>query len=159
MRLAEKLIPRSYHLLNYDWTPLSRNPCWLSSVVHQVCWHKPTCRSLPWCFRAFISATITWGQSSFRSMEMINLLYTTDSNPSIVSAESSLCVTIHWCSSCVLWFVHSMYLVRGLWNWDRWAVCVLGVLIVCWKHSRHDTPNAARGWVGPQALMHWAFLH
>ena len=38
---------------------------------------------------------------------MINLLQTTYLNPGIVSAESSLCATIHWSSSCVLWFVAS----------------------------------------------------
>lgn len=35
-------------------------------------------------------------------MEEINLLQTTYLNPGIVSAESSLCATIHWSSSCVL---------------------------------------------------------
>ena len=34
-------------------------------------------------------------------MRMINLLQTTYLNPGIVSAESSLCATIHWGSSCV----------------------------------------------------------
>ena len=38
-------------------------------------------------------------------MEEINLLQTTYLNPGIVSAESSLCATIHWSSSCVFWFV------------------------------------------------------
>ena len=35
-------------------------------------------------------------------MEEINLLQTIYLNPGIVSAESSLCATIHWSSSCVL---------------------------------------------------------
>ena len=38
---------------------------------------------------------------------MINLLQTTYVNPGIVSAESSLCATIHWGSAWVFWFVHS----------------------------------------------------
>ena len=40
-------------------------------------------------------------KTQFRSMRMINLLQTTYLNPGIVSAESSLCATIHWGSSCV----------------------------------------------------------
>ena len=35
MWLVEKLMPRSYRALDYDWTPLSRNPCWLSIVAHR----------------------------------------------------------------------------------------------------------------------------
>ena len=34
----EKLIPRSYHLLDYDWTPLSRNPCWLIFISFCDVW-------------------------------------------------------------------------------------------------------------------------
>ena len=34
MRLAEKLMPRRYHALDNGWTPLSRNPCWLSIAFH-----------------------------------------------------------------------------------------------------------------------------
>jgi hypothetical protein len=36
MRLAEKPMLRSYHALDYDWTPLSRNPCWLSNAVYRL---------------------------------------------------------------------------------------------------------------------------
>ena len=32
MRLPEKAVPRSYHLSDNDWTPLSQNPCWKSSI-------------------------------------------------------------------------------------------------------------------------------
>ena len=32
MRLAEQLVPRSYHLWDYDWTPLSQNPCWKATI-------------------------------------------------------------------------------------------------------------------------------
>ena len=45
-------------------------------------------------------------------MEAINLLQTTYLNPGIVSAESSLCVTIHWGSSCVFWFVNQSYRIE-----------------------------------------------
>ena len=38
---------------------------------------------------------------------MINLLQTTYLDPGIVSAESSLCATIHWGYTCVFWFVHT----------------------------------------------------
>ena len=44
-------------------------------------------------------------KTQFCSMRMINLLQTTYLNPGIVSAESSLCATIHWGSSWVLWSV------------------------------------------------------
>ena len=33
MRLVEKLVPRSYHLLDYDWTPLSQNPYWIAVLL------------------------------------------------------------------------------------------------------------------------------
>ena len=36
MQLAEKPMLRSYHALDYDWTPLSRNPCWLSNAVYRL---------------------------------------------------------------------------------------------------------------------------
>ena len=39
---------------------------------------------------------------------MINLLQTTYLDPGIVSAESSLCATIHWGYTCVFWFVASI---------------------------------------------------
>ena len=32
MGLAEQLVPRSYHLLAYDWTPLSQDPCWNATI-------------------------------------------------------------------------------------------------------------------------------
>ena len=38
---------------------------------------------------------------------MINLLQTTYLDPGIVSAESSLCATIHWGSACVFRYVHT----------------------------------------------------
>ena len=34
MPLSEKTMRRRYHALDYDWTPLSRNPCWLSNAAH-----------------------------------------------------------------------------------------------------------------------------
>ena len=57
MQLAEKLIARSYHLLDDDWTPLSRNPCWLSRDVHHRRRYKTSIRSWPfrmwtrWAFK------------------------------------------------------------------------------------------------------------
>ena len=48
---------------------------------------------------------------------MINLLQTTYLDPGIVSAESSLCATIHWGYTCVFWFVlqapHFFLICRG----------------------------------------------
>ena len=38
-------------------------------------------------------------------LEVINPLQTTYLDPGIVSAESSLCATIHWGYTCVFWFV------------------------------------------------------
>ena len=43
----KSLIPRSYHLLDYDWTPLSRNPCWLSSVTI-LGWNQGVSILTPW---------------------------------------------------------------------------------------------------------------
>ena len=39
MRLAEKPLPRSYHALDYDWTPLSRNLGWLSNAAYHFHWY------------------------------------------------------------------------------------------------------------------------
>ena len=52
MWLAEKLIPRSYRLLDYDWTPLSHHPCWLSSVAHHFHCYMPSIRSWLSCTSA-----------------------------------------------------------------------------------------------------------
>ena len=32
MGLAEQPVPRSYHLQDNDWTPLSQNPCWKATI-------------------------------------------------------------------------------------------------------------------------------
>ena len=40
---------RSYHLLDYDWTPLSRTPCWLRSVAHCFHCYMTSIRSRPCC--------------------------------------------------------------------------------------------------------------
>ena len=42
MRLVEKLVPRSYHLLDYDWTPLSQNPYWTAVLptISTVTWEN-----------------------------------------------------------------------------------------------------------------------
>ena len=101
MRLIENLILRSYHLFDYDWTPLSRNPCWLCSVAHHSHCYMMITRFCRIATILFMLVNSYHEKTQFCSMRMINLLQTTYLNPGIVSAESSLCATIHWGSSCV----------------------------------------------------------
>ena len=54
-------------------------------------------------------------------LEVINLLQTTYLDPGIVSAESSLCATIHWGYTCVFWFVHTCTRLP-LWKNCNWKV-------------------------------------
>ena len=105
MRLAEKLIPRSYHLLDYDWTPLSRNPCWLSSDVHHRRRYKTSIRSRPFC--VWTSWTLKWAWwISISCVGSINLLETTYLDPGIVSSEISFCAAIH-CGYTCYFFISS----------------------------------------------------
>ena len=132
MPLAEKLIPRSYHLLDYDWTPLNRNPCWQSNVVYHFHYdvslmkfsllHNPAKTNL----HCSISIVL---------MEMINHLQTIFLNPSFVSAESGLCVTIHWDLACVFLICQCHPLIQGL----LLARQILNNLCDCISLMRHNS--------------------
>ena len=113
MRLAEKPVPRSYHLQDYDWTPLSRNPSWLSSVVHQYCAYMTRIRISPAAMKSSKLVKL-WIWIEIYSARLMNLSQTTYLNPGIVSAESSPCATIHWGSSRVFWFVLSYLMPHKL---------------------------------------------
>ena len=96
MQLAEKLLLRSYHALDYDWTPLSRNPCWLSNVAHRFrCYVKRN------RFRSDFISWLTIDKDYCQLLIRLN----GGSDKSIVDdfvasgyckCESGLCATIHW---------------------------------------------------------------
>ena len=96
MQLVDNLLLWSYHLLDYDWTPLNQNPCWQCSV-----WHDFHC-AVPLCTAAHCKGIAVLKLSLclfIYTMENINLLQTTYLILGIVNAESNLCVTIHWDSA------------------------------------------------------------
>ena len=103
MQLAEKLVLRSYHLLDYDWTPLSRNPSWICSVDLCFQYYKARSRLWPCCVAAQCLTQEFVLHRIWKVLEAIFCLWTTHLNPGIVSAERSLCATIHWGSSWVFW--------------------------------------------------------
>ena len=86
MRLAGKLIPWRYHLLDYDCTPLSCNPCWLSWDVHHRRRYKTSIRSRHSCRWASFERWRRLSEYQFIVSEVINLLQATYSDPGIVSA-------------------------------------------------------------------------
>ena len=99
MRLAEKPMPRSYHALDHDWTPLSRNPCWLSNAFH--CLRDYVKRNRP----SLISSADTFAKESFSNHKLHcagDKSIADDFGASrYCKCESSLCATIHWGFSCV----------------------------------------------------------
>ena len=111
MWLTEKLMPRSYHLLDYDWTPLNRNPCWQSNVVYHFHYDVSL---MKFSLLHNPAKTNLHCSISIVPMEMINHLQTIFLNPSFVSAESGLCVTIHWDLACVFLICQCHPLIQGL---------------------------------------------
>ena len=114
MQLADKLVLRSYHLLDYDWTPLSQNPSWrqctrrcpIRRSLNMLCIRR--CRILGFLN---LCPSVT-GVQRFPDPGM-----TIQTDPSIVRDESGLCATIHWGSSlgsgiCV--HLHSRQIFRQL---------------------------------------------
>ena len=89
----------SYHLLDYDWTPLSRNPCWLSNAFH--CLRDYVKRNRP----SLISSADTFAKESFSNHKLHcagDKSIADDFGASrYCKCESSLCATIHWGFSCV----------------------------------------------------------
>ena len=104
-------MPRSYHLLDYDWTPLNRNPCWQSNVVYHFHYDVSL---MKFSLLHNPAKTNLHCSISIVPMEMINHLQTIFLNPSFVSAESGLCVTIHWDLACVFLICHNHQLIQGL---------------------------------------------
>ena len=95
MRLAEKPMPRSYHALNYDWTPLSRNSCWLSNVVHLVCCYVKRNRLV------LISTVGDYRQRLHPTNHKVCCVGGKSFADDLVASgyckcESSPCTTIHW---------------------------------------------------------------
>ena len=124
MQLAEKLLLRSYHALDYDWTPLSRNPCWLSNVAHRFrCYVKRN------RFRSDFISWLTIDKDYCQLLIRLN----GGSDKSIVDdfvasgyckCESGLCATIHWglsrvpmiCSSFIAWRLTVDWRLTVLWK-------------------------------------------
>ena len=95
MRLAEKLIPRSYHALDNGWTPLSQNPCWLSNAFH--CLHNYVKRNR----LVLISTVGDYRQRLHPTNHKVCCVGGKSFADDLVASgyckcESSLCTTIHW---------------------------------------------------------------
>ena len=100
MRLAEKLVPRSYHALVNDWTPLSQKPCWTGtlSTASNVTWKEiglgPT------------SYEGTRASTACASIVISNIGSDTSFADDLVASRyckylSRHCLTIYWDLACV----------------------------------------------------------
>ena len=90
---------RSYRAVGHDWTPLSRNPCWLSNAFHclrdYVKRNRPSLISSAGTFDKEISSNHKLNCAGDKSIA-------DDFGASrYCKCESSLCATIHWGFSCV----------------------------------------------------------
>ena len=137
MRLAEKLMLQSWHLLDYDWTPLNWNPCCKPNVWH--CYHWIS--KLINMFGCMIWSCVNAGLCELiHLMVTINLLQTISINPRIVSAKSGFTATIYWGVACVLDLLLQMCLIialgcvmifwichcqNWLWHLAVWQWCVV----------------------------------
>ena len=95
LRLAEKLIPRSYHALDNGWTPLSRNPCWLSIAFHCLQYYMKRNRLV------LISSVGYYRQRLLPTNHKVTAVGGKSFADDLVASgyckcESSLCATIHW---------------------------------------------------------------
>ena len=98
MRLADKLMLRCYHLLDYDWTPLNQNPC---------CAYSALCEHLLSCYVNYGNpiqtnvhcVMLAQFVDNMTLRVLVNWSYTTFMDLGIVSPESSDMATIHWHSS------------------------------------------------------------
>ena len=108
MQLAEKLILRRYHALDNDWTPLSRNPCWLSNAAHHFHAYMKRNRFV-WFHRLVIyrqkllptNYKLTRGNDKSFADDLVESGY--------CKCESSLCATIHWDFSRVATICSSLF--------------------------------------------------
>ena len=100
MGLPEKVIPRRYHALDNDWTPLSRNPGWLSNAAHRFR-HYMKRNRFAWFHRL-----VTYRQkllpTNYKLIDDCDKSFADDLVASrYCKHESSLCATICWDFSCV----------------------------------------------------------
>ena len=100
MRLAEKLVPRSYHPLDNDWTPLSQNPCWTGtlSTASNVTWKEigfgPTSYENTRASTACVSIVISnIGSDTSFADDLVASRY--------CKYLSRHCLTIYWDLACV----------------------------------------------------------
>ena len=108
MELAESLVLRCYHLPVYDWTPLSQDPCWRSSVT----WlpnvqHKSNLLLHMSIHPVGLSRQLG---SSYLEYEVWNPGNTIQMAPSAVSARVTLCHDplrhSSWLTICSHFFLH-----------------------------------------------------
>ena len=100
MRLAEKLVPRSYHPLVNDWTPLSQKPCWTGtlSTASSVTWKE--IGSGPTSYES------TRASTACASIVISNIGSDTSFADDLVASRyckylSRHCLTIYWDLACV----------------------------------------------------------
>ena len=100
MQLAEKLILRRYHALDNDWTPLSRNPCWLSNAAHHF--HTYMKRNRFVWFHRLVTYRQKLLPTNYKLIDGFDKSFADDLVASrYCKHESSLCATICWDFSCV----------------------------------------------------------
>jgi hypothetical protein len=93
MWLVEKLMPQSYHLWDYVWTPLRQNPCWNDDTCFDLLIARiATCCAAMQCKR------IRWKTKIPCILPRFGTRY--------CKHESSLCATICWDSTFVPRFVY-----------------------------------------------------
>ena len=103
MELPEKAMLRSYHALDYGWTPLSRNPCWLSNVSHSSDVYMKRNRFA--LFQRLVQS-LKMLPTNFKLLRLGGKSIVDDFVGSgYCKCESSLWATIHWDLSRVLRFV------------------------------------------------------
>ncbi len=113
MQLAEKLILRRYHALDNDWTPLSRNPCWLSNAAHHF--HAYMKRNRFVWFHRLVNYRQKLLPTNYKLMRGNDKSFADDLVESgYCKCESSLCATIHWDFSRVATICSSLFwIVNG----------------------------------------------
>ena len=84
MGLSEKILPRCYHSLDNNWTPLSWNPCWLSNAI---CLISATYKKARPCliFSVYTFVKENLPLIIISGTDLLNHLQTTYSHPGIVS--------------------------------------------------------------------------
>ena len=118
MRLADKLMLRCYHLLDYDWTPLNPNPCCvcMAALEHMLSWYVDYEYQYQTCVQCVIPHSSVY---NVNLQMLVNRSYTTFMDPGTVRSESSNMITIHWHSSHVQCVSRPRFPYNVEWDFSR----------------------------------------